>query len=291
MGTPRTAAEVAWQGATASAALNVIGMPINLALGRSIPGMPAWPSLASIGVGAVLLVYLRVFRASPSVQRASFAFLVNNSVISLALWVTSGHFAAAVDHWVPFQASKLAVLTVALLAPAELYVGVTTILIFTIPPLVKLWTFSPAVRSKLPVGEPFAMVAFGAFALFLLAYRLRRHALEVELLKSHAEAVALEASAGRFLAIRDMANTPLQTLEINAALLADVSEARPYADRIRRSVARLREWHGMLDAESARVRWSPEQEGFDPVEVMKATDVASSSTAPGSKRPLGKARA
>ena len=44
-------------------------------------------------------------------------FLLNNAVILVALWITSGAYAAAPGRWIPFQANKLGALAAAVLAP------------------------------------------------------------------------------------------------------------------------------------------------------------------------------
>ena len=96
----------AWRGALVAAGLNTVAMPLDLLIGRAIPRLPAWPSLASAAVGAVLVASLWAGRRTTTVRRASIAFLVNTAATLVALWVTSIYWASAGPRWIPFQANK-----------------------------------------------------------------------------------------------------------------------------------------------------------------------------------------
>jgi hypothetical protein len=78
----------------------------------------------------------------------------------------------------------------------------------------------------------------------------------------------MQASARKFLAVKDMANTPLQTIEANVALLARIPGARAYADRIGRALEPLRAWQRILVDESSRLTWTPNDESFDALAVL-----------------------
>jgi len=266
---PHGAARVAWQGAMASALLSLLGTPIDLLMGRSIPGMPMWPDVLSMCVAGVLLAWLLVRQGRPSERSASAVFLLNNAAVVLSLWVTSGYYAAAHVPWVPFQANKLGVLAVAMLTPANVPVGITTIALYTGGALLRYWTFDHGIRGRLPASEPWAMTVFAVFAAFLFVYRLRRKALEQALLHAQAETDALELTTLRFMAIQDLANTPLQTLEANAAILADVPGTEPYVARMRRALARLHEWHRILRDEIDGAPPSPPLASFDAKTVLR----------------------
>jgi hypothetical protein len=275
------AAKIAWYGAVASGVLTLLGMPLDFLSAREVPGLPIWPFLLSMGVALSLLAFLAASRRNPTVHFGSFAFLVNNAFIVLALWVSSCHLAVMAPAWVPFQEHKLAVLAVALLAPAEVWVGVVTIALYSGSALLKYAGFDAATRHRLPIGEPWATLAFTVFALALLAYRIRRIAVEQALVQANAEAALLEGMARRLLALKDMANTPLQTLEADAAALAELPESRLHAQRIRRSLDRLREWHGMLVEEESTIDvWADGHESFDARRLLGNGDAAATPRSP-----------
>src|SRR5689334_8955719 len=114
-------ARAAWRAAILAAALNVLGMGIDLLIARSVKGVPLWPNLMSMGASALMLVLLVLGRKKPNRRIAGYAFLLIAAIIILALWFSNAAYAASGQTWVPFQADKLGMVTVALLAP-ELWV-------------------------------------------------------------------------------------------------------------------------------------------------------------------------
>jgi hypothetical protein len=233
--------------------------------------MPWWPDLLSMSVSAALLAFLVARRRRPTERAASVAFLLTNAAIVLSLWVTSGYYAvAARNSGFLFQPSHLGVLAVAMLTPANLPVGITTILLYTGSALGRFWTFDAAIRQHLSVTEPWVMVVYAVFATFLFVYRLRRKALERELYRAQVQKEALEENTRRLHAIQDLANTPLQTLEANTALLAKIPGTERYVARMRRALDRLQEWNRFLRSEydEAPPISTPPLESFDAKTVL-----------------------
>ena len=85
----------AWRGALIACLLNAIGLPLDTLLAEGVPGMPWWPSLMSSATGLLLVIALLTGRQRPTIRLAATAFLLNTVVILVALWITSGVFAAA----------------------------------------------------------------------------------------------------------------------------------------------------------------------------------------------------
>jgi hypothetical protein len=231
-------AATAWRSAVVASSLNVIGMAIETAIIRSAPGASVTPALLSIGVGAGLLVAL--LARAPSRALGNAAFILNAVAIVCALWVIDRGFEGSGRSWTPFQEHKLGMLTVAMLA-AEVWIGVIGIAIYALASFVQLATFPEAIRHQLALGEPWATVAVGTFATILLAYRVKRGALERDVAVAQAQLQAAQALSRVLLTVRDLANTPLQTI----ALSVEIARARhpdlgPTCDRVDRSLARLR---------------------------------------------------
>jgi hypothetical protein len=252
-------------------ALSWIGMPLSLLLDSDVPGMPAWPKLVALGIAGILTLFLAV-RRFPTVQESSAIFLLNNLGALFALWMTSGHYAITPRQYVPFQSHQLAMLCVALIAPGQLWVGALTIALYSGAAVVQHATFAPGVRDRMSAGEPMTTLFFALFALCLLYYRSRRQALAAELDRAHGEAEALKKVARRLLAVRDLANTPLQTIEANTALIDRLDVVRPYAGRIQRSLDRLRRWQELLDEEATRTGWGLDETAFDPRTILERSD-------------------
>jgi hypothetical protein len=254
----------AWRGAVAAASLNAAGMPLEVVLGRAVRGMPWWPPALSGAVGAALLVLLLLRRRTATTGFSAVVYSLNIAVILVALWITSGHYATAEGTWIPFQANKLGALASAMLAPG-LGVGLGTIFAFVAMVLVRYQTFVPEIQSRLPIGEPWLILFYGLFSVVLLVYRVRSYELERERARVWAEAAMLERMAMTFRALRDYANTPLQTIEICAGMIRERSaDLEPILERMDRAVARLVELSRVFTAYEANRKWTRRDVSFDP---------------------------
>jgi hypothetical protein len=247
----------AWRGAFVAATLNAVAMPGDFLLARDIPNMPWYPSAVSALVGVGLLVVLLIRRQRATVRLGSVVFLVNTVAILVALWITSGYWAAADKPWTPFQANKLGSLAVALLAP-KLGVGLASIAGFAATAVGKFYVLDPGTQSRFPVGEPWVILFYALFGSVLLVYRLRGGTLERETLRLQAEAAAAEELARTFLRLRDYANTPIQTIALSVELIrVRHPELKPDIGRLERAVEKLIELSRALTRYESAHKWSP----------------------------------
>src|SRR5215468_8357457 len=75
----------AWFGVTIAALFNVVGMLLELAITREVPGVAERPSVAAATVGVILLIVLFIRRKTPSVKSANVVYLINTAEIVTAL--------------------------------------------------------------------------------------------------------------------------------------------------------------------------------------------------------------
>jgi hypothetical protein len=253
----------AWRGAFFAAALNAGGMAVDAFLARGVPGMPTYPNVMSAVVGIGLMAVLLIRRHRATVRFGSVAFLINTVAMLIALWITSGYWAATGPAWTPFQANKLGALAVPMLAP-QLWVGLTSIAGFALMAVAKFYVLPPDIQRGFPVGEPWFVLVFAAFAAVLLVFRCRGLALEREMLRVHAEAESAEHLAQTFLRLRDYTNTPIQTIAFTTELLRTKDhDLQPSLDRIERAVEKLTALsHALTRYENAH-RWKPGDESLD----------------------------
>lgn len=256
-------AKTAWRNAVVAVVLNIIGMPFELVIVHSVPGVPTWPPLASIAAGLVLLGALFARRRKPSVALGNLVFLLNISAIMTALWVIDRGYASSGRPWVPFQEYKLGMVTVAVLAP-EAWVGLVSIAAYAAAAVAQLVTFAPDTRAHLAIGEPWATMAITTFALILLWYRLKRTALELDIALTRAKLSSAEHLAKVLLAVRDLANTPLQTIAFAAETVRERHpDVGPVIDRVERSLDKLRAVDRQLRGFDVAVRWTEREESLD----------------------------
>jgi hypothetical protein len=212
-----------------------------------------------IPIAAVLLIVRRPM----TVRFAAGAFVVVNLMIFAELWITANHFAANGLPWTPFLANKVGALAAALWAP-EIWSGIIVIAGFTGTAVAQYLSFPPSVQQLIPLGEPWTTLAFGGFAGAFLYFQLRGRAVEVEVLRARLEAASLERLAQTLLAIQDLANTPLQTIELTVAVLRQQRpELTPALDRLDRAAERLHELNRILAGHESAVNWSRKDESFD----------------------------
>jgi hypothetical protein len=254
----------AWRGALVACGLNAIGMPFDLLLAREVPNMPRWPSLASGAAGALLALVLLTQRRRPPIRLAMAVFVLNTAVILVALWITSGAYAAAPDRWIPFQANKIGALAAAVLAP-DLATGLITISGFVGMVLLRFMTLPAAQQQRMPIGEPWTILIYALFAFAILVYRVHSVALARRVLRMRTESIATQRLARTFLALRDFTNTPLQTIELAAKIVrARCPAMAPVIDRIDRSIDRLYRLNHAFSVYESQIEWTEKEVSPDP---------------------------
>ncbi len=228
-----------------------------LTTARAVSGIPAWPNVLSIAVGLVLLVILYRARARPTSWLGTTIFLANALVIIVALWFANDAYAQTGRFWVPFQANKIATFTVALLASEE-WVGVLAIVGFAGTAVVQRMTFGPQVLVHMAVGEPGITLITAVFGLALLVFRLRRAALAARVARAAEEAIALQRLSQVLLDVRDLSNTPLQTIAFSAALIRkEHPELQPVLGHIDQALQKLKELDAALKVFEGHAVWPP----------------------------------
>lgn len=233
---------------------------------------PETARLVAIAVCAVLWLVTLSRRHRPSLAFGTAMFLAINATITFALTISAHRLASTGLDWVPFRARQLGAMTIALLAPPPTWVGVVAIMTIIGSAVVQYELFSPEVQAQLPYGDPWSSIFFGAFALVLLVYRRRADAKERELVRAHAEAESYQRYARAMLALRDLANTPLQTLTNIVELLRSRSP-RPdeTVERLARTVGRLTEFERATRPFEDELEWQPGDEAWDPRAILRGT--------------------
>jgi hypothetical protein len=253
----------AYRGALVAAVLNALGTPFEIAIAASVPHFPRWPPIASSAVGVVVAIALWVGRRRMSVRLASLAFIVNNAVIIAALWLTNPAFATTGQCWLPFQANKLGSLAAAILAP-EIWSGIVVVSGFAGSGILQTLLLPPQVRAGLEHATVLTLFVWGGFGFAVLVLQLRRQHMQVFLVNARVQRRALEQLAERLMAIRELTNTPLQTIEFCTALIRRrYPMAGDELDYMERAVKSLRELGDILSELEANERWSLEHEALD----------------------------
>jgi hypothetical protein len=266
----------------AAAALMIVGEIMFLMLdlyghrGTLLPVL----RLGHVAICAAVLVYL-----APPRRGAEPAGSVTLALVFLPaapiFWLAERQVAAAGLPWAPFAGHKLVMLGVALLAPGSLLVGHGLIATFALLAVATWYALGLDTSPLRIAGEPWVTVTYGLVSAGLLVYRARHRAAEQRLERSRGELAVMTRMARLLLALRDRANTPLQTIELAAGLLLRRHpDAAPEIERLRAALRRLRALSGRLGGYDELIAWRAGDESFDADEVLRRIETAGTGEPP-----------
>src|SRR5262249_6487181 len=156
-----------------------------------------------------------------------------------ALWFADSFSILLPRQSATFQPQKLGALAVAILAPPSFRAALLSIVIFVGPPIVRYELFDLETKAHFS-SEPWAMVAYGIFAIGLYFYRVQSRKVRAEMQRALTEATSLERLSCVLLAFRDFYNTPLQTLELTIEIFkVRHPDAKNLVARLERATGRL----------------------------------------------------
>lgn len=250
--------EVRFATATA-AAFNSLGMLLELMILRN-SSIPWWPEAISSGVGALIFLAILTGRLQGRVNAVKALFVLNAIAVSFALFEIYSFYPFADHDGLLFQATKLGAVVAGLLAPGFL-VGLMAIGVHIGSSVIQFSFFLPDFRASGLGDEPWAMFAFGLAGVFVLVHRMRVRQLQVEAQFALTEAESIRRLAHAFLDLRDQMNTPVQSVEIAAALLKKSGTDMEVVKHLQQSCARLREIAESLRRHEDRLEWSASQDG------------------------------
>jgi len=250
----------AHRAAVVSALLGVLGSASSVVGFWKISGLSlrsAQTLTFLINGSALWWLYARLPPFSRSRSNAIFLLVLLPTVVMT--WLIDDARAAHSAYWVPYEPIKLSALTLAIIAPPGWRIGMVAILLFVGSALVHHVMLADALRARMTAGEPFGVIAYGMFALVVLGFKQRGYALRAELEHERSEKLVLERVARVAMALRDLANTPVQTLElVRQRLLTDDPQLRIQTERMGRALERLRRLNDILAPYQSSVIWDGE---------------------------------
>lgn len=250
----------AQRAAVVAAVLGVIGTGISVFGFWSISG-PHLRAVQALGIvtssGALWL--LRSLRPPTSRTTSHLLFLLVLLPTVVMTWMVDDARAARGAFWVPYEPNKLSVLTLAIISPPGWPIGMIAILLFLGSAVLHHMMLADEIRARMSAGEPFGIIAYSVFALVMLGFRQRAYTLRSELEHERSDKLTLERVARVSLALRDLANTPVQTLElVRQRLLTDDPQLLLQTERMGRALERLRRLNDILEPYQSSVIWEGE---------------------------------
>lgn len=223
--------------------------------------------LRSIYIGlSILALFLLVTRRRALSKRSCLAIFVAAIAPTYVLsWVANAPRVDTPTAPLLFLGDKLLVFIVAAIAPEPIWLGIVLIGASAVEAVIKAQQFHMAQG-----GEPWVTVVWAVAAIGLHVNRHQRIAAERDAARSRATAEAAAQLARAFLAVRDLANTPLQTLRNDLILMrgqCPVAGAA-LAARMDRAVTKLRKLQEILTGYEQATPLGPEDESFDSIETL-----------------------
>jgi hypothetical protein len=237
---PSQVAHATYRVACASLTVCILGLVLDEVFWKTTLHGVLWGHFVSVSALVVILGVLLALRSRPTELLGSAALLLCVVATLAALSLSDRRLAASNVRWTPFEPQRLGALAIALLAPPRAWLGAICIAAATVVPLVEWATWSANWRAGLPASAPWMVVAYGLFAVVIYAHQLARQALATRVAVAWVEAIALEQLARLVLTVRDLANTPLQTIELTVALIRKQKTFEPsLLARLERAAQRL----------------------------------------------------
>jgi hypothetical protein len=226
----------------------------------------------TILVSLAVTGYLIVDRRRPRLGLARVLFVLPAVPVVAMNWFLAGERAAQGLPMELFVREAVASAVYALAAPPRAIVSLLPIAAFTMESLLVYLRVRWSAEWSVPSWQPWTSLAYGGCMALLALYRAHRQRGEVATIVKLEEAGALQRLLRSHLAVRDLVNTPLQTLGISAHLLrARCPEAGEVIGSIERAVERLNELNQVLSEGASAIEWSPGTEGFDPVTILRSS--------------------
>jgi hypothetical protein len=255
----------AHRAAVICALLGVVGTALGIVGYWNVSGT-AIRVVQAIGmlVSGVSLGILQARRPPYSRPRSNAIFLAILVPTVFMVWMIDDARSVLSARWVPYEPNKLSALTLAMIAPPGWATGITGILMFVGSAVVHQLVFSEAARAHQAAGEPFGVIAYGVFAVVLLGFRQRGHIMREELARARSEKLALERVARVAITLRDLANSPVQTLElVRQELIVDAPHLRVLEGRMKRALQQLRKLNDVLMRYQDAVPWDAQGHAFE----------------------------
>jgi hypothetical protein len=202
-----------------------------------------FPALMAVDIahaliaGTIAVVLIRA-RRPWSVRACDVAFAISIAPFLIGIWLPQAHDLRGGELLEPMLAHHFLLLGIAVAAPSW-RIGSAAIVVFTVHAIALWQTLLAAGPSPALDREPWFTLFFGVIAMLLLYTRERRRRLEDRLTIAEARARLLAQVSRLLLALRDRANTPLQTIEIAITLLEQGHDTRATLDMLRRALERL----------------------------------------------------
>lgn len=171
-----------------------------------------------------------------------------------------------------FGSYKVMAVVIALLAPFPHYAGYFLLsFCLLIPPLQVLF-FSREVMQASGQYEPWITMCYALVAFLVLHHRISTLKMHANLIESQTKEKSLRDFADVAMALRDLTNTPLQSLDLLTDLLREEKISQKQASELlSRTTYRLRDLMQVLSEQQKKIARQQVQESMNSMDIIRQT--------------------
>lgn len=169
-----------------------------------------------------------------------------------------------------FGTYKVMAMIVALLAPFPYYVGYILLSFCLLLPPLQVLLFSPEIMRVTGYYEPWITMCYALVSFLVLHHRRSTLKIHAHLIESQAKEKSLRDFADVAMALRDLTNTPLQSLDLLIELLREEKISQKQASELLgRTTYRLRELMQVLSEQQKKIARQQVQQSMDSMDVIR----------------------
>ncbi|AZZ35602.1 hypothetical protein CIK05_01905 [Bdellovibrio sp. qaytius] len=171
-----------------------------------------------------------------------------------------------------FGTYKFIIVCVALMAPFPHFIGYLLIALCLFIPPMQVLLFSPQIMKLSGQFEPWTTMGYALAGLLILHHRISTLKLHANLVESEAKEKNLRDFADVALALRDLTNTPLQSLDLLTELLrSDKISTQQASELLSKTTYRLRELMQVLSEQQKKLTKQQSLQSMDSMDIIRKT--------------------
>ena len=250
--------------------ISIIGAVLTIFCWHYIGGVTLWQWFGALAVASFCSLIALLGRRLPAAASAAL-FLICAATLLIASAISNDQLVRQREPFVAFNGYKIAAVIIAVMAPIPVWVGYLLISVCAVAPVVQFFSLPADLRQVFPAEEPVQVVIFAVLAFFIFRHRIHARELERTLLRLKADQRAKDDLAAIFVGLRDLTNTPLQSIELTATLLASKDLQQEDAARhLEVSLVKLRELTIVLSRFEKEIDSSKTASSFNAVAMLQA---------------------
>lgn len=169
-----------------------------------------------------------------------------------------------------FGTYKVMAVIVALLAPFPHYAGYILLSFCLLIPPIQVLLFSPEIIQASGHYEPWITMCYALVAFLVLHHRISTLQLHANLIESQTKEKSLRDFADVAMALRDLTNTPLQSLDLLTDLLREEKISHKQASELlSRTTYRLRDLMQVLSEQQKKIFRQQVQESMNSMDIIR----------------------